>query len=553
MSTSVASTESEPTQLNPNIANYFNSMETHENQELDQILAKAIFSSDSSLSLVENEYWHVLFSKLKPNYKLPSKAHLTNTLLENEYESVKNKIKNKITSATSLGLQCCTQSNVAVINFIVTTPHPVFYKTIGTKTERHTPEFLTIKIEEILIQIGIGKFQAIIIDNDPIMIKATALLGQKYRHLAVYICASDILNVLFSDILYSATVARVEQTINEIIKEINTCQILRSNLNLILREKNPSDSLKLANKTFFDSLKSLLTVKDVLQNFLLNENYDVKLSNRNINLILNHDYWVTIQKIHHLFYPIFQWITVLKSENTRLSMVVECFKELHRHLERFLPDSPLTNTENASILRVFHKRRRAALKNIHFAANMLDPRYNGDGLNTDEQLNGMEFIDDQVTKMFDPEAATEIIRELSEYRAKEGFFGNSYVKKSSLNVDSVVWWKGTCFNSKLGKIAVNLLQMPATNVAKDNSYNVIHRAEQNMLSLEKAGKLTFVSNNLRFLKKFEYRDWKQENGEEPEIDEYQKHISFQNEDEAEENVKSHSYVQKWMNSSKQQN
>jgi len=36
---------------------------------------------------------------------------------------------------------------------------------------------------------------------------------------------------------------------------------------------------------------------------------------------------------------------------------------------------------------------------------------------------------------------------------------------SATKVEPIVWWKGTCFGSDLGKIAIIILGLPATSVA----------------------------------------------------------------------------------------
>jgi hypothetical protein len=86
-----------------------------------------------------------------------------------------------------------------------------------------------------------------------------------------------------------------------------------------------------------------------------------------------------------------------------------------------------------------------ALKHIHYAAHILDPKFKGECLSKDEQIQGTEFIDKVATRKFGTEHSAEVIAELAEYRSKEVFFfGKALVLKSASVNEAAVWWKGVC-------------------------------------------------------------------------------------------------------------
>jgi hypothetical protein len=104
---------------------YFDSMNQTENRQLGELLARAIYSSVSSLSLVENEYWVTFMEKLRPSYKLPSRSTLSKKLLESEYQSVEALVTTKPAGAPVLAFETDAWSNrrnESVVNFVVTTP-----------------------------------------------------------------------------------------------------------------------------------------------------------------------------------------------------------------------------------------------------------------------------------------------------------------------------------------------------------------------------------------------------------------------------------------------
>ena len=66
------------------------------------------------------------------------------------------------------------------------------------------------------------------------------------------------------------------------------------------------------------------------------------------------------------------------------------------------------------------------------------------------------------------------------------------------------WWKGACQTSSLSKIAVAILQLPCTSAATERSFSTygwIHNSKRNRLTADRAGKITYISHNLKLLDK----------------------------------------------------
>jgi hypothetical protein len=172
--------------LKRTLHHYFDSMNQTENRQLDELLARAIYSSGSSLTLVENEDWITFMEKLRPCYKLPSRSTLSNKLLESEYQRVEALVTTELAKAPVLALQTDAWSNrrnESVVNFVVTTPEPFFFKNLGTKAERHMAEYMAAKMEDVMREIRIEKFGAIVTDNASVMVKATSILEKKIQSL----------------------------------------------------------------------------------------------------------------------------------------------------------------------------------------------------------------------------------------------------------------------------------------------------------------------------------------------------------------------------------
>ncbi|CAG8850091.1 14967_t:CDS:2, partial [Gigaspora margarita] len=57
----------------------------------------------------------------------------------------------------------------SIINFMITTPKPLFYKSVHTKEDQHTVQNIAEEIDKVMQELGIDKFVAFITDNTPNM------------------------------------------------------------------------------------------------------------------------------------------------------------------------------------------------------------------------------------------------------------------------------------------------------------------------------------------------------------------------------------------------
>lgn len=147
--------------------------------------------------MTENPYWQKAMKKIRPAYSLPSRYKLTNALLTAEYDRV------SVAAASSLALMCDGWTNIrneSIINFVVTMPKPVFYKSIATGTISHTGEYMANTILEVINEIGSEKFTAIVTDNAANMKNAWVRIQEHHPHLVCYGCAAHGIQLLLGDV-----------------------------------------------------------------------------------------------------------------------------------------------------------------------------------------------------------------------------------------------------------------------------------------------------------------------------------------------------------------
>ena len=93
-----------------------------------------------------------------------------------------------------------------IINFTLSVPQSVFWKSTHTELESHTGEYIAEKVSEVVQEVKqkCGKMTvAVVTDNASNMKKAWKLLARKYPELTCYGCAAQSLNLVFFQICYN--------------------------------------------------------------------------------------------------------------------------------------------------------------------------------------------------------------------------------------------------------------------------------------------------------------------------------------------------------------
>ncbi|XP_050509717.1 uncharacterized protein LOC126886742 [Diabrotica virgifera virgifera] len=145
----------------------------------DELLSRAIYSSQAPLALVENIQWQKLFKFLRPAYQIPTRHLVSGPLLDSEHLRVKAMVSENIAGAHSVGLMVDGWSNIrneAVPNFVVTTPKPFLFKIMPTGTAPHTAEYMAKTLGAVIREIGPRKVFGIVTDNAANMKAAWALI-----------------------------------------------------------------------------------------------------------------------------------------------------------------------------------------------------------------------------------------------------------------------------------------------------------------------------------------------------------------------------------------
>ena len=135
--------------------------------------------------MVENPHWKSFFNAIRPAYVVPSRYKISEPLLDIEYDKIEVETVATIAASDSVGLMCDGWNNIRnepIINFVVSQPKPISWKSFHTDLQSHTRENIATEIlkaiEELESECGKMVF-GVVTDNASNMKKAWRLIELK--------------------------------------------------------------------------------------------------------------------------------------------------------------------------------------------------------------------------------------------------------------------------------------------------------------------------------------------------------------------------------------
>ena len=144
-------------------------------------------------------------------------------LLDQEYGIVMAAGKQKVDSAPDLGLTSDGWSNTRgehLLNFILLTPEPVFWKAVEVKKQREDAFFVAGELEKVIVEIGPMKISTVITDNVIHNILAWDIIMEKFPHISCVGDPAHVLDLLMEDIDKINSLKRITQMSKKVYKGI---------------------------------------------------------------------------------------------------------------------------------------------------------------------------------------------------------------------------------------------------------------------------------------------------------------------------------------------
>ncbi|CAB5193535.1 unnamed protein product [Rhizophagus irregularis] len=475
---------------------------SNEKEEIDTAIARAFYASGIPLATIENPFIIQALHKINPEYHPPSQKSLSTTLLEKEYKQVSADMKKQIKNSNYICLTSDGWTNIhqqPIINFMITTPQPIFWKALESKENSHTGEYIAEQFDIVIKEIGISKIAAVITDNASNMKKAHSILQKDYPNIIFLGCFAHNINLLIKSVIELTLIKEIITPVQEIIKFFKRHHIENACLERLQIEKiGKTIKFNLPVITRWGShhicLQSFLASKKALQNVVFEECVRKSIpSSLNSKLIDTEGFWVDIEEICQLLEPFTKIIREFESNQPNLSLVYNRFTKLKNEIKQ------LTNTSLKDI--ILDKCTLRWEKMYHPAiviAYYLDPRYHGQNL-TDEYPFSM--IAEETSKFVNQDLSGQLVKELLWYNNKTGPFNSSIFWKLEAMNDPIDWWNG--FQKEvpvLSKFAVKLMSIPASNAASErnwSNFGFIQNIKRNRLTNERTFKLVSIYSNLR--------------------------------------------------------
>ena len=98
-------------------------------------------------------------------------------------------------------------------------------------------------------------------------------------------------------------------------------------------------------------------------------------------------FWAQTEGYLELVKPVADAILAVEGDERSLSIAAKIFTELEQTIKNTVSSSPALKSEEKAIKEIIPRRRTFLLRKVHFAANLLDPRYRGEHLSKEEEVS----------------------------------------------------------------------------------------------------------------------------------------------------------------------
>ncbi|RXN06113.1 hypothetical protein ROHU_033008 [Labeo rohita] len=453
--------------------------------------------------LTANVYWKRFLNVLRPAYTPPTRHALSTHLLDREFNRVQAKVKQTIDKADCISIISDGWSNVrgqGIINYIVTTPQPVFYKSTDTKDNRHTGPYIADELKAVINDIGPEKAFALVTDNAANMKVAWAHVKETYPHITTIGCAAHALNLYLKDIMALNTMNTLYKTAKQVVKYVKGKQVASAIYLSKQKEKNKNTTLKLPSITRWGGVvimyNSLLEGKESLQEMAISQTAAIESVIKRI--LLDDVFWERVTSSLRILKPIAAAIAKIEGDNAILSDVKCLFAELKEEIQTVLPTSLLLQAEESALVKSLEKRQEFCVKPIHAAAYMLDPKYEKSILPVEEISSAYTVITAMSHHLGLDEG--KVLGSLAKYRTKQGLWEWDGIWQSCQHISASTWWKGLCGSEALAPVASIILQIPPISAASERNWSLFgntHTKVCNRLTNARVEKLVTIRANLR--------------------------------------------------------
>lgn len=373
----------------------FDHISTYEHSRLDELAALMIYDTGLPLSFFEHSAVQAFLYRLRPAYKLPGRARLSTTLLEDSYESVKEEVEEHLDKQDNLCISFDESNDVSnhrIMNISVTTERGAFYhENIDLGTATVNAEFCVEQIKERALLITKGQLErinSVSTDTCETMLKTARLLQAipSFQHTFMVPCDPHGLQLLIQDICESSMFHRVMKQADEIVSHFKSAKKQYQILKDLQRELCPNKrgkalALIMRGKTRWGTtsgeFQRLISQSKALRAFTTDPRIQdaIKSEGRLQDVIKTTQsrlFWYHLAELEEIVTPIAKAQVLAQTDKAHLGYVKGRWDKIWQHLRQCEQRSPSLFT--ASLWQQLEARKKRQLIKLHSLAHWLLPQ-----------------------------------------------------------------------------------------------------------------------------------------------------------------------------------
>jgi hypothetical protein len=379
---------------------------SHEALEIS--FAKAIYGTATAFSMADNPLWIEFFQKLRPAWNPPSRYKLAGPLLNLWHSRIES--ENAILIKKSLGCVLMSDGwsdvcNDNHIQFLLSTPKPIFLKSFHPECNRHSAEYIFNITNSIIKEVHVKPI-AFISDHASNMTKAWKLLQHDHPEIFCYGCGAHALELLATDILKIPSIQFNHLQHKKVSGFFRKKQVLK---HVMLEHQMTLKKSKLvclqSMPTRWSSAFTMIKRNNDLQDILRISISDARVyaisapDKAKLNSVKNtlHDtvsFWSMSVFCEQLLASLRNAVKSAEGDLVRASVMPRLWNYIASNFKEVLlnSDCEIPRDEIKLITEAVEKRRKFSVRDVQKAANILDPRFMGNDLIESEKSQGLLTI-----------------------------------------------------------------------------------------------------------------------------------------------------------------
>eukprot|EP01040_Poterioochromonas_malhamensis_P008852 gene8852-9589_t len=355
-------------------------------REFNIKFARWFFLTGTSFNKVHHQALQETFDCIRPGIKVPSRRFLAGSLLEDEYDYWKLKMVGPPKTTFLL----------LIIWQLVVVRH---YLLMESLTERGK-----LRFTGMIQRIGPAKVCGVVTDNASANKLAWKILQRQYPSMYFYGCMSHTLHLFVKDLFKIEEFSELEEKAKEIVKFFKFHQV-EAHLLAEIREDQDLKTLKLPGATRWGSLyrcfESLLNNRKALiaivntADFIYGTKKVRDQRTKIKKLVNNREVFLTFERIQAILKPLTLWLDHFQSDDSMISDAFYVFLDLKQQYLELVENCTISKEVYDDYLWPnLYNRWNAGYADIHGLSYLLDPVYQGEGMDEDNIARTLEVLKD---------------------------------------------------------------------------------------------------------------------------------------------------------------